>query len=642
MGNDQPRVVRYAFVTVGRHSGEVELRIDADRTRHEHYTFNDRGRGPDVTATWTVDANDAPRHLRVSGVDYLKAPVDETLDEAGDEVHWHGAGEDGHGTGFYSQRYEALNQDLVAALLRAPDHHVKLLPSGTASIESDRVVEVQVGGTARKLRQLAIAGFGFTPFLIWLDESNDVFASASSWISLVRDGGESAIPKLVELDNRWLADRAAHLASSLAHHPPAAGLAITHASVFDPETKTVAREQTVVIVGDRITAVGGTAAVPAGAQVIDAHGRMVLPGLTDMHVHLGDVDGLLQLASGVTTVRDMGNTIDELAARVARYDALTEIGPRVLRAGLVDGPGKFAAPTGTLISTPDEARAAVDMLAKRGYVQIKIYSSIAPELVPVIAKAAHEHGLRVSGHIPNGMVASQAVEAGFDEIQHANFLFLQFVAGPNDDTRTPIRFTKVAEHGASLDLDGKDVQAFLDLLVAHHTVLDPTLATFEGMFTTEPTALPPNLAYFEGRLPGQTERGAHGGGLPATGNQRATYRASHAKMMELIKRAFDRGIRIVAGTDDIAVTLPRELELYVKAGISAPDVLALDTIGAARVMGLDREAGSVTAGKRADLVLVDGDPTRDISAVRKADTVVCRGIVYNPRELFEAVGIRSR
>jgi imidazolonepropionase-like amidohydrolase len=150
------------------------------------------------------------------------------------------------------------------------------------------------------------------------------------------------------------------------------------------------------------------------------------------------------------------------------------------------------------------------------------------------------------------------------------------------------------------------------------------------------------LAPLAGRLPAQVERAARGGGLPAPGDKRATYRASYAAMLRMVKLAFDRGIPIVAGTDAGGLAYPRELELYVEAGIPAPDVLALATLGAARVMGADREAGSIAPGKRADLVLVDGDPTRDISTVRNADVVVCRGVVYDPAELLAASGIAPR
>jgi imidazolonepropionase-like amidohydrolase len=339
----------------------------------------------------------------------------------------------------------------------------------------------------------------------------------------------------------------------------------------------------------------------------------------------------------------MGNDIEDLKARSARFDAGTEVGPRVVRAGLIDGPGPLAAPTGVLAGTPEEAKAAVTRFADAGYAQVKIYSSVKPELVPVIAEAAHARGLRVSGHIPSGMKASQAVEAGYDEIQHVNFLFLQFLAGPEDDTRTPLRFTRVAEGAAELDLAGPEVQRFIELLVAHKTVLDPTLSAFHSMFVSEPGELDPIVTPYAGRLPAQVERGRKAGGLPAPDGKRAQFRASFAALLRFIKLAWDRKIPIVAGTDGLAgMTLQHELELYVQAGIPAPDVLALATLGAAKVMGADREAGSIAVGKRADLVLVDGDPTSDIATIRRTDAVVCRGTVYEPAALLEAVGMRAR
>lgn len=636
------RTLRYAVITVGRVSGEGEVRIEPDGTRRTHFTFNDRGRGPDVKTELRVDATGAPRHFRATGHAYEKQPIDEQLDERAGQLAWSSPNERGQapaGAGFYVASNDDLGTALVRALRRAPGRRLKLLPAGEAWIESDAAVTV--GG--RRLHQVAVAGLGFAPYVVWLDEDGELFAYASSWISVVREGAAAMIPGLLAEDQKWSAARAARLAAKLAHRPPAAGLAITHARVFDSERRAIVPDATVIVAGDRIVAVGDAAtAIPAGAQVIDARGRTLLPGFWDMHVHVGDTNGVLELASGVTTVRDLGNDTDELGARIARIAAGTELGPTVLRAGIIDGPGKLAAPTGVLAGTADEARAAVERYADLGFVQIKIYSSVAPELVPVIAAAAHARGLRVSGHVPAGMNAVQAVEAGYDELQHVNFLFLQFLAGPADDTRTPLRFLRVAERGGSLDLGGAEVRAFLDLLVARRTVIDPTLAIFEGLFTSDPGELNPIFAPFAGRLPAQIERGMRGGGLPAPGAQRATYRASYAAMLQMVKLAFDRGIPIVAGTDAGGLTYPRELELYVKAGIPAPDVLAFATLGAARVMGLDREAGSIAPGKRADLVLVDGDPTRDISAVRNADIVVCRGVVHDPAELLASAGITPR
>ncbi|MGH9884995.1 MAG: amidohydrolase family protein, partial [bacterium] len=453
------RVLKYAVITSGRPSGDGEIRIEAGGTRRTHFAFNDRGRGPDVTTELRVDAAGQPRHFRATGHAYEHQPVDERLDERGGRLRWSSAGEHGDaaaGAGFYIPQNHDLDVDLVRALLRAPGKKRALLPAGQAWIESDAIVEIE----GRRLHQIAVAGIGFAPELVWLDDELELFARPSSWVSIVREGSAAALPALLAADQTWLTARAERLARQLAHRPPAAGLAITHARVFDAERRTVVPDATVVIVGDRIVAVGAQAAVPAGAQVIDARGRTLLPGFWDMHVHLRDIDGVAELAAGVTTVRDLGNDAGELGARIARIAAGRELGPTVLRAGFIDGAGKLAAPIGVQVATADEARAAVQRYADQGFVQIKIYSSVPPALVPVIAGAAHERGLRVSGHVPTGMTAAQAVGAGFDELQHANFLFLQFLAGPDDDTRTQLRVTRVAERGASLDLSSPEVRSF--------------------------------------------------------------------------------------------------------------------------------------------------------------------------------------
>jgi hypothetical protein len=534
---------------------------------------------------------------------------------------------------------------LAKALRRTSGHHLKLLPAGEAWLDDDTEREIPGAGGTRHLRRVAIAGLDYTPQVIWLDEDDEMFAGGDSGFAAIRTGAEAMMPALLADNLRWSSARAARLAQRLAHHPPDGKLAIIHARLYDSERRTVVPDATVVVAGDRIAAVGDAATpVPAGSLVIDAHGRTLLPGLWDMHVHLQIAEaGLLLLASGVTTVRDMGNHPAELDARVARLDAGTEIGPHVLRAALIDGPGDYAAPYGIIASSLSDALAAVSRYAEAGYAQIKIYSSIPPRWVPAIAAAAHARGLRVSGHIPNGMNATDAILQGFDEIQHINYLFLRFLAGPGDDTRTLLRITRVAERGGELDLDAPGVQRFLDLLAAHRTVLDPTLVIFDGQFTSDPGDLEPLLVPYADRLPTQVVRLRKSVGLAAQAGDRARFRASFAALQRLIKLAWDRGIPIVAGTDRSAgMSLLRELELYVQAGIPNREVLSLATIGAARIMGQDRDAGSIAAGKRADLVLVDGDPTRDIAALRNTDVVVCRGVIYDPGELFVAAGMRPR
>jgi hypothetical protein len=646
----KPRVLTFSVLNRDHRVGEAEIRIEPDGKRVTHFTFRDRGRGPDTRATEVLDPAGALRWLHVTGIDYYQAPIDERVEESRGVLSWRSPSEHGQapiGAGWYVTAQVGIDPYalLARALRHTAGHRLTLLPAGEAWIDDDAVREVQVAGTTRRLRRIAIAGLDYTPQVIWLDEDDEMFAGGDTAFGAIRSGAEAVLPALLADNLAWSSTRAARLAQRLGRRPPGGKLAFVHARLYDSERRIIVPDATVVVDGDRIAAVGdATTRVPAGSRVIDAHGRTLLPGLWDMHAHvqLAEV-GLLYLASGVTTVRDLGNHPGEIDARVARIEAGSEIGPHLLRAGLIDTPSPYTAPYGIIATTLNEALDAVARYADAGYVEIKVYSSIPPPWVPAIAAAAHARGLRVSGHIPNGMTAAEAVVQGFDEIHHANYLVLQFLTTPNEDTRTLLRVTRVAERAAELDLDGPEVQRFLDLLGAHHTVLDPTLALFHGQFTADPGDLEPNLVPYADRLPAQVVRRRRTGGLAAPGDRRARFRASFLALQRLVKRAWDRGIPIVAGTDISAgLSLPHELELYVQAGIPATEVLAIATIGAARIMGQDRDAGSITAGKRADLVLVDGDPTRDIGALRNTDVVVCRGVVYDPGELFIAAGMRPR
>ena len=644
------RTLTFSFITVGRPSGAAELTIAADGTRSSHFAFNDRGRGPDLKTEIAVDQRGWPRSARSTGMNYWKSPVEETVTIAGDQLQWKATGESGSAPanrGFFVTSMGPFDGQamLVRAIDKTPGKRLPLLPGGEAWIDDESRLEVEVGGAPKTLRHVALAGIGFAPELIWLDQDGEFFATVSPWSSLIAAGAEAVIPTLLAADQRWREARARKLAGELRQKQPAGGVAITGVRLFDSEKKVMREDMTVVISGDEIIAVGGrgTKLPSGGATIIDGAGKTLIPGLWDMHVHLGDGDGVLDLAMGVTTVRDLGNDAASLDARVARFDSGAELGPRVLRAGLIDGPGELAAPTGALAATFEEGKAHVERFAKAGYQQIKLYSSLDPKLVPLLAKEAHARGLRVSGHIPQGMIASQAVEAGYDEIQHANMLFLNFLLKPGDDTRGPARFKVVAENAAAFDLSQKAVSDFIKLLLRKKVSLDPTVMTFETMFNSNPEDPDPVYRPYFGRLPAQIERGARGGGLEADAAKREVYRKSHAAMGKLVKLAWERGVPVVAGTDSVAgLSLSRELELYVAAGIPAAEVLSLATIGAAKVMGKQAELGSIAVGKRADLVLIDGDPLANIGDVRNTELVISRGDLFDPAKLLPAVGMRAR
>jgi imidazolonepropionase-like amidohydrolase len=399
---------------------------------------------------------------------------------------------------------------------------------------------------------------------------------------------------------------------------------------------------TVVVDGDRITAVGGDQAVkvPGGADVIDASGQTLIPGLWDMHQHLSDVDGVLDIAAGVTAVRDLGNERGALRRLVDGYATGTLVGPRVVRAGLVDGPGPYAIPGAVIVATPEEARRAVDDYAADGYEAIKIYGSMSPALVPVIAERAHAKGLRVGGHVPAHMIAADAVRDGYDEINHVPFLIMNFF-GPMESANIPASTTAFAQHAALVDPRSDGVKQFIALLKAHRTVLDPTLYVFERSLLWRAGVFGPGYETVGERLPLQARRGLLKGGVPIPPGMAAQYQSAVPASARLIKAMHDAGVPVVAGSDFgiYGFALHRELELHVAAGISAPEVLQLATLGAARVVGQERELGSIAPGKLADLVLIDGDPTTRIADVRHPRLVVTRGRFYEPSKLTAALGI---
>jgi imidazolonepropionase-like amidohydrolase len=276
-------------------------------------------------------------------------------------------------------------------------------------------------------------------------------------------------------------------------------------------------------------------------------------------------------------------------------------------------------------------------------VQIKIYSSVKPELVPIIAEEAHRRGLRVSGHVPANMIAEQFVRDGADEIQHMNFIFLNFMPDVKE-TRTPARFIEPGKRGADLDLNSQPVNDFLAFLKQHHTVIDPTMGVWESNYLSRPGQIPAIDAPMFDRLPTQVQRAIKSGGdaLPASDDLTdRQYRASYANMVRMLKKMYDSGIQVVAGTDaGSGYAFHRELEIYVQAGIPAPEVLRMATLEAPTVMHMDKDFGSIAAGKFADMILVDGDPTKNISDIRHIGLVVKDGATYKPSEMYPAFGIR--
>jgi imidazolonepropionase-like amidohydrolase len=254
---------------------------------------------------------------------------------------------------------------------------------------------------------------------------------------------------------------------------------------------------------------------------------------------------------------------------------------------------------------------------------------------------AHARGLRVSGHVPAFARARDAILAGYQEIHHINQLLLNFLMKDGEDTRTLLRFTSVAERAKDFDLDGSEFQSFVALMKEKNVAHDPTMAAFEDMFVQAPGELSRTYGAIASHLPAVARRQLYMAEMEADAETRERYRASYRKAMEALARLDRAGITIVPGTDAVAgFTLHREYEIWAQAGITPARVLQHATIGAARVLGLEHEIGRVAPGFSADLALVDGDPTQDISAVRRIAMVVNQGDVFFPAEIYAALGIK--
>ena len=633
----QEQTRRYTVLMSTNKAGSQVVTTRGDGTTVD-FEFNDRGRGPKLHTVMRVDERGIPVSVDITGNDYLKSPVEERLITKGGTVAWKNSAESGEGKAgaFYASMYGPPEESavLARALLKAGGT-LELHPGGAATIR--KVGEENLRGT--RVTAYEIAGLGFQPSEVWLDDDLNLFGVVSSWSSTIREGFESDVKKLIDAQDARVQARSAELAKKLTVSP--VRVIVVNARVFDPRTLTLSEPTSVVTDGDRIGTVGVPSPYSAG-EFIDAKGGVLLPGLWDMHVHMGDVDGPLNIAAGVTSVRDLGNDSDSIVTLKKKIDAGEAIGPRLVLAGLIDGPGPFQGPTNLLAGTEDEAKRAIDFLLGRNYEAIKIYSSIKPELVPFMTKYAHEHGLRVSGHIPAGMRAENAVDAGYDEIQHVNMLMLNFMPDVTD-TRTPARFIEPATRGVDLDLSSAEVRAFIEKLRAKGIVVDPTAAVFEDMFTSRKGSVSPGYTVIADRLPPQVRRYLLGGGLPVPEGMDERYRASYAKMVALIGELHRAGVTIVPGTDGLAgFTLHRELELYVQAGIPPAEVLRIATLGPAQVLKRDKDLGTIEPGKLADFIIVDGDPTKNISDIRKVVRVVKGGKVYDPAMLYRELGVSER
>lgn len=639
----QKRVV----ISQSRPSGYLTTSTSADGTIAMTYHVLENGRGPHVEAVahlapdWTLSS------YRAQGHHEMGTAVDETFTRTGNTATWKSDAEAGQrtvsGPAFFLPVSEVPIESLLVPAAVKAGGKLALLPGGEVEVTQVATFDVTAGGKTRSLVGYALSGHAIETSYTWFDRTGDWFGNVADWYSVVPEGWESAIEPLLAKQRELSRARDAALATQHATRP-VSGVAFTGAKVLDVEKGVWIPNQTVVVQGDTIKAVGPSAKIkiPDGIDVIAVDGQALLPGLIDMHSHTFATGGVIDIASGVTTVRDVGNDPDVLDDLKKRFDEGTAIGPSIVRMGFIEGRGDKAASSKVTATTPDEARAAVEEYAKRGYDGIKIYNSVPVEIVPVLAQEAHARKMLVIGHIPVHMLANEAVKAGYDGIEHINMLLLNFLATHETDTRDTTRFTLVGDRAAEVALDGKPLADFIALLVGNKTVVDPTVSVFEDLFVGEPGKLIPGTEALVGRLPIVIQRQFLTGGLPVDAAKHATYAASFGHMLGLLKTLWSNKVHLVLGTDSLlaGLTLHREMELFVKAGIPTKDVLRMATLDAARGMRLEKKLGSIAVGKRADLVVVDGDPLADITQIRRTVFTMRAGVLYKADGLYAAVGVK--
>ena len=518
---------------------------------------------------------------------------------------------------------------------------LKLLPTGTVMIKQAGVDTLWYYGKQVVLERTVVNGLVWGNELVWTDAQGNLVClitndAEGDKLEMMLDRYEMLLPELIGRAARYGMELFAQAMKSEARAAggtgggPAAGsiggsgtLAIVGGKMVDVAMGQTTENAVILIRNGKIIKAGAkdAVAIPADAKIIHAEGKTILPGLWDMHAHFEQAEwGPAYLASGVTTVRDCGNEFNYINAVKRAIDEGRGIGPHILKAGIIDGPG----PMGLGIvraASKQEAIMNVRRYKDSGFVQIKVYSSVQPPVLKAICDEAHRLGLTVTGHIPEGMNLQQGVDSGMDMVNH-----IQYV-GPMLK-RNPDR-TIVWD-------DPQTIQA-LDFIKEHGTVIDPTLGVFEMVFRSVKDSITKMEPAFYS-LPEPLQVLFVTMGMPP--EQAEKRKALFRDMEKTVKVLHDMGVPIVAGTDMgfPGYSVDRELELYVEAGLTPLEAIRTATVVPALVMKQAGVSGSLMAGRTADLIIVNGDPLHHIRDIRKVQVVIKDGQVYDPVALHKLAG----
>ncbi|MFD1612431.1 amidohydrolase family protein [Sphingomonas tabacisoli] len=605
---------------------------------------------------WEIDSSGAagkdgmPARLDIRGVT-PQGDAGETFSVTGGNAQWKSQIDAGSAAyakpAFYASvgGPMAINAWFVERLLASSNKAMDLLPGGRATAEKMTTLDVGEGASRQTITLWAIYGISNSPLPIWTDAQNRFFG-VTFVIGWLPEAYTSEMPKMEAAQSAAMAARMPALAQSLVT-VPAGPVAFTHVKLFDADGLKFLPDQSVVVANGKIAAVGPAASVklPAGAKVIDGKGKTLVPGMWDVHMHIGDDYTLLQeLSLGITSIRDPGNNDKLTIDRRTRAAAGKLLSPHVYPSSLIDGKGPNTAQVANVATSQDEAIGWVRKAKENGFTGVKFYGTFNPAWLKASIDEAHKLGLHVHGHVPQGIRPLDAVNAGYDELTHINWIVMQGMPDSVIQTSNGImRFEGPGRYAKDLNLDGPEMSGWVKTLADRHIYSDPTMVAFESLYVPENGDLSPSYAPFVGTLPPVTERGFRSGGFQVPKDlTRADYRKSWAKMVDLLGRMHKAGVPIAAGTDGNGIEIIHELEIYREAGFTPAEALAAATIVPARLVGVDKTTGSIAVGKTADLVLVEGDPEARIGDLRQTRMVVMDGKLMDADALRKAAGYSGR
>jgi imidazolonepropionase-like amidohydrolase len=636
----------FSIMVAGVPVGKLEVDHTSGTTQID-YEYRNNGRGPSIKEKLLVDEGGLPTSWKIEGATTFGNKVDEQFVMAGEEASW----KDTTGTGSTKPTEDSIyvSQDsspysvwvYAQALLADEDHSMPVLPGGVLRL--DEIEKITLNGEAGELSATtySLSGLGLNPTYFVLDDDDAFVARMSPSFAIVREGFESEDERLRDLSAEYAAQRFEEIQKKVAKNY-APSVRIRNVRIFDPATQSLTEPVSVLVGGNRIDEIVSIDDPDREDEVqIEGGGGTLIAGMYEMHGHLGQNSALLNIAAGITTVRDMGNKNDVLAELIAKIESGRLAGPRIIRSGFIEGKSPFSSNNGELVSTQEEAIAAVRKYTGGDFHQIKIYNSMNPDWVPAMIAEAHANGLKVAGHVPAFSNADAMIAAGYDEMTHINQVMLGWVLEEGEDTRSLLRLTALRRLPA-LDLSDPRVTKTIDAMAERNVAIDPTLAIHEALLRSRNGTTSPGLVDYIEHMPVGVQRRAKTAWADiSTPEDDEAYWLAFDKIIETLKLMHDKGILLVPGTDlGGSLNYHRELELYQLVGMTAPEILKWATYDMAVYMGKDADTGSIEVGKYADFFLVPGDPTADFKAIKTISMVAKDGTFYFPSEIYPEFGIQ--